>query len=327
MIEIVFSDSAGGLLKHAQHYGNGPYNDQSHPALIFYGVKGRDEKEVQQEEIDAYLKKYHEKERYAWESAIPLRGRSSDVYDFDLGLSMGDITIDVFSEKRLIHLNDAVPFHTGHVDAETYFKKKYQRYRDMAERALRQIADGEPVRIWYSNTANEYCGLLWFCWMMRNAGVSLNQVHAVKLPDWYYDEAANSVLTHSAWGEVHPSLIGHMAKSTQLLPEAFICRCAAAWDDLQQENASLRAVVSGHLISVPEDFYDHLLLKSAEKLHAEKGTFTVGQLVGGVLNHQLGIWDSWLACRVDKFVEAGLLEVTEFADDGWFYRNKLILCK
>ena len=73
--------------------------------------------------------------------------------------------------------------------------------------------------------------------------------------------------------------------------------------------------------------YDYLLLKSAEKLHAEKGTFTVGQLIGGVLNLQLGVWDSWLAYRVNKFVEEGLLEVTERAADGWFYGNKLIYRK
>ena len=39
MIEIVFSDSAGGLLKHAQHYGEGPYNDEGHPGMLFYGAQ------------------------------------------------------------------------------------------------------------------------------------------------------------------------------------------------------------------------------------------------------------------------------------------------
>ena len=62
-IEIVFSDSAGGLLKHAHHYGRGLYNDERHPVFIFYGMKDSDEKEMSQDEIEVCLNKYHEEER------------------------------------------------------------------------------------------------------------------------------------------------------------------------------------------------------------------------------------------------------------------------
>ena len=120
MIEIVFSDSAGGLLKHAQHYGKGPYNDESHPALIYYGVKESGEKETSQEEIDAYLKEYHEKERHAWESAVPLSGCAADVYDLVPSLSVGEIAEDVFSVNRLAHLQEVTVPRSGPVDVDTY---------------------------------------------------------------------------------------------------------------------------------------------------------------------------------------------------------------
>ena len=91
MIEIVFGDSAGGLLKQAQHYGEGPYNDEGHPGMLFFGTKGSSGEAPSQEEIDAIRKAFHEKKRRAWESAIPLGGKSSDVYAFELGLSMGKV--------------------------------------------------------------------------------------------------------------------------------------------------------------------------------------------------------------------------------------------
>ncbi len=322
MIEIVFSDSAGGLLKHAQHYGAGPYNDEGQPGMLFYGAKRSSGEAPSQEEIDAIRKAFHEKKRRAWESAIPLGGKSSDVYDFELGLSMGELNEDEFSVERLRGIRDTVKHGTGN-DEDTYMQMKCQRWQDMTEHATERIAAGEPVRIWYSQNPEESCGLLWFCHKMRRAGVPLDKVHAVSLPDWYYDTISETVETFAGWGGVDPAYIGHLAKSTRLLPKQFVLKCAADWQVLCLENAPLRAVVGGRVISVPEDFYDHLLWKQVERLHEEKGEFGAGLLIGGVLEYQIGVWDSWLAYRVKTFIEQGRLEIAEKAEDGWIYQTKL----
>ena len=322
MIEIVFSDSAGGLLKHAQHYGEGPYNDEGHPVMLYYGAKKSSGEAPSQEEIDAIRKAFHEKKRRAWESAIPLGGKSSDVYDFELGLSMGNLDEEEFSVDRLRHIRDTVKHGAGNGE-DFYYQKKYERYRDMAEHAMERIAAGEPVRIWYSNHADEYCGLLWFCHKMRQAGVPLDKVYTVSLPDWYYNEASETVETFADWGGVDPAYVGHLAKSTQLMPVQLVMKCAADWQELCLENAPLRATIGGKVVSVPEDFYDHLLWKQVERLSEEKGVFGAGPLIGGVLEHQIGVWDSWLAYRVKSFREQGLLEIVEEAEDGWIYQTKL----
>lgn len=322
MIEIVFGDSAGGLLKHAQHYGEGPYNDAGHPGMLYYGAKKSSGEAPSQEEIDAIRKAIHEKKRRAWESAIPLGGKSSDVYDFELGLSMGNLDEDEFSVDRLRCIRDTVKHGAGN-DEDIYYQKRYERYRDMAERAMERIAAGEPVRIWYSQNADEYCGLLWFCWKIRSAGMPLDKVYTVSLPDWYYNAASETVETFVGWGGLDPAYVGHLAKSTQLMPVQLVMKCAADWLDLCRENAPLRAVIGGKVVSVPEDFYDHLLWKQVERLHEEKGVFVAGLLIGSVLEYQIGFWDSWLAYRVKTFIEQGLLEIAEEAEDGWIYQTKL----
>ena len=68
---------------------------------------------------------------------------------------------------------------------------------------------------------------------------------------------------------------------------------------------------------------DHLLWKQVERLHEEKGVFGAGLLIGSVLEYQIGAWDSWLAYRVETFIEQGLLEIAEEAEDGWIYQTKL----
>lgn len=45
---------------------------------------------------------------------------------------------------------------------------------------------------------------------------------------------------------------------------------AQNWTDLVSENAPLRAVISGQLISVPEDFYDFLIWKHLSDNHEKK---------------------------------------------------------
>lgn len=70
---------------------------------------------------------------------------------------------------------------------------------------------------------------------------------------------------------------------------------------------------------MPEDFYDHLLYKAMEKLHAEKDEFGAGQLVGAVYSYQLGIPDSWLICRIKKMIEQGRIEVMKEDPSGFFY--------
>jgi hypothetical protein len=82
------------------------------------------------------------------------------------------------------------------------------------------------------------------------------------------------------------------------------------WRDLQAENAPLRALVSGRLISVNEDFYDHLIDKSLPD-----GAFMMAQLIGTILGrYPLGVSDGWYALRIKKMIADGVLEVVADRD-------------
>lgn len=89
------------------------------------------------------------------------------------------------------------------------------------------------------------------------------------------------------------------------------------WSQLRAENAPLRAIISGRLCSVGEDFYDPFI-----RAHIPDGTFRVAQLIGDVLGQcQLGIGDWWIAKRIQAMVNHGeLITVTE---NGSFYRNEV----
>ena len=80
MIEIVFGESACGSLKIAQTYGKGKYRGSA--VSIF--MRHEDGSVPSSDEMKKAQLQAQEQERIAWENAIPLGGKSSDVYCFDM---------------------------------------------------------------------------------------------------------------------------------------------------------------------------------------------------------------------------------------------------
>ena len=96
MIEIVFGESACGSLKIAQTYGKGKYRGSA--VSIF--MRHEDGSVPSSDEMKKAQLQAQEQERIAWENAIPLGGKSSDVYCFDMVLSVGDISDNGIGEQR-----------------------------------------------------------------------------------------------------------------------------------------------------------------------------------------------------------------------------------
>ena len=106
------------------------------------------------------------------------------------------------------------------------------------------------------------------------------------------------------------------------LPINYLRSLANRWEELQQENATLRAVLNGKLVSVPDSLYDIFILRELEKQEDE---FNEAQLVGQVLGkYQLGIGDAWIALRIEQFIRDGLLiPITAPESDAPIYHRIL----
>ena len=96
MLEIVFSESACGALKLAQRYGEGKYRG----GAIGVIARNKDGSEPSQEELDKLRREAEERERRAWERAVPLGGQREDVFCFALALSVGNVAPEAFWEHR-----------------------------------------------------------------------------------------------------------------------------------------------------------------------------------------------------------------------------------
>ena len=78
---------------------------------------------------------------------------------------------------------------------------------------------------------------------------------------------------------------------------SFLSACAMKWNQLQNENAPLRAMLNGKLQSVSEDIYDRFILREiAEQPEQFKMAIVIGNVLG---KYQLGISDVWISNSID----------------------------
>ncbi|WP_414150930.1 DUF3658 domain-containing protein [Acetobacterium carbinolicum] len=316
MIDILFSDSACGSLKIAQHFGEGKYPVGCMSIIVSH----TDGSKPSKEEIETARKEAEEKARMAWDNATPLDGKTSDIYGFNLLLSIGDISENRLGIKRkqvLEHLFSVYPNDQEHQVAKEIVNRAIEDLKTVRERA----AKGETFRVWYSNQPDDMCGLYWFMSQLNQWNVNDGQVVIVKLPECECDGNGN-VVQKNSWAEVAPEEWYQYFAFQKTVSSVFIQCCASHWQALQAENTPLRAVLNGQLVSMSEKLYDDFIRCEIE---AEDEKFHEAMIVGRVLGkYQLGISDSWVALRIEEMIKDRKLETVTWGDkDMPFYHRVL----
>lgn len=113
-------------------------------------------------------------------------------------------------------------------------------------------------------------------------------------------------------GELDPGQFGTLAASAIELTPIQRQVYANRWLELVQENAPLRAVVNGHLMNVPEDFYDFVLRKAMPPEPVK-----MGEVLARALTVLPGVGDGWLYRRLRAMIAAG--EVQEISPGNGRY--------
>lgn len=307
MLEVVFSDSAAGAMLAAiehPHVVGGA-------ALKANGGGERDAAILQAEA--------EERERRGWENALPLEGDRENILCLPLALSVGNISetgIGAEREKALSLLMGVFPGLASQVVGEllNVARKGYDGLRKRAQ-------NGEAIRVWVSREPDAVCGLYWLMEQLAPIGLETLDVTVVRLPEW---EARpdGCVVQYGGWGEVEPYRFGEMALLGEKLPANLLRSLASRWEELRRENATLRAVLNGALVSVPDSLYDACILRELEKQEEE---FMEARLIGQVLGkYRLGIGDAWIALRIEQWIQDGLLRPTTAPEpDAPLYHRRL----
>jgi len=313
MLEIVFSESAAGCFKVAQHYGDGPY----HSSVLGVFSAAKDSRRSTKWEIRQAKKKAEAEERAKWERAVPLGGNAGDVYCFASDYSVGDISGDGLSQARADSITRLFSFFPELLpDRLCAIADSRENLEAVAVRA----AQGETSRIWYSDQPHEMCGLCWFITQLKSRMGTLPPMQAVRLPNLVRKD--DVMINYMGWGGVGPEELHNFWPLSEEVIPAFAAAAQMKWRELQERGGSLRAVINGELRSVPESFYDYEIEAALAKMGNE---FHEAELIGNILGRsQLGIGDMWIALRIEKMIQDGrLVPLTQPKPGDIIYRRML----
>lgn len=311
MLEVLFSDSAAGSMKYGIHHGA-----EIGGAI---SVIATDEKgcPVSSEETARMQREAEEKERRRWSEAVPLESNVQDILPFPLWLSIGPIDEEGIGPAREATLTRLLSIYPqGQQTAAEILIAARQRLRNLLTRASK-----EPVRLWVDHTPDAACGLRWMLAQLRPLGLKNLDLRVVELPAQAPHEEGGLVLRNL--GELHPSEWGRLARDARVLPAAQAAALVTQWQTLQAQNAPLRAVLNGVLVSADEGLYDPYLRRMLDGL---PDTFREAELIGRTLGQfPLGCGDAWLALRVEQWIADGKLQaVTQPEPDSPLYHRTLL---
>ncbi|HHV09018.1 MAG TPA: DUF1835 domain-containing protein [Clostridiales bacterium] len=302
MLEIVFSDSTKGSMKVAKKF-NG--KDVLGGAIGYIG----------DEPSEAEFKEFLENSKKHWEGQA-VGGSSTDVVYLGFAMDIGDISGEFDNVQRQA-VYSKLWDRFGLADKERVWFFQEQR-RDM-EKLLEAADNGIPIRIWKSNAPYSACGFHFICHVLRNIDCSIS---VISLPE-YKQESENEIVIYNSWMEVDAGKFYQFLPLERQLSRMEKWMYGDRWRDLIAENAPLRAVVNGRLISVPENFYDHIITGNLPE-----DNFVMGRFIGSLLgNYNLGVSDSWYALRIDQMIDEGKLTVVEDKDTSHPYRKLLSRAK
>lgn len=228
----------------------------------------------------------------------------SDAVCLGFALDIGDIQKPVTGEYRARLLCDLLYAEQWGADIE--MRNELERlgsvYRGELEKLDGYVKNGEPIRVWYDSAPYSVCGLLWLCAELEGRSA---RVSVVRLP--HVIVKGDTAVSYSSWGEVEPSAFPRFLKRARELSETEIMVYVHYWSALKRENAPLRAVVNGSVISVPASFYDFLIWK-----YLGNKPINEAMLIGRILGeNQLGVGDWWYAQRIEHYIKKGRILVID----------------
>lgn len=129
------------------------------------------------------------------------------------------------------------------------------------------------------------------------------EINVVSLPEKKIFE--DEIVVYYSWTEVEAGKFYQFLPFEKQLSQMEKKMHSGYWQRLIEENAPLRAIINGEVISVPEDFYDFII-----QSNLPEDDFILGRFIGKLLGeYDLGISDSWYTLRMNKMIEDNKLAV------------------
>jgi hypothetical protein len=183
-----------------------------------------------------------------------------DVAYLFLPLHLGDLSQGVFSETRLAWVHSIM---SGEwLDGINFEIKEQKKAIREIERIKQYLGNGEKIRIWHSDTAEELCAFYYLLSELEGIDGEITHIHKNSL-------AVPFNVRYRSLGAIPYEEILLYLPSEQHISKEEVHWGALEWQKHCREKWKLRANLNGELVGVPETLYDSAIMSFIPK----KGEF------------------------------------------------------
>lgn len=237
-----------------------------------------------------------------------VRKQIESTYVLPLGLRLNYANLDGdIIENQVRREIETAKYFTKNVsedDLEDEYYEFLDEERKKHQKLYQFLTSVQPFRLWLSNTANDYCGLLWFCNMMRDYD---NAISVVWCPGYEYDDRTNISSIKSAWEFLNnPYLLVDNIDNAQALSKAQIDAYSREWERVAAENSKLRILIDNTIVSVNDNFFDSIILGFVGHVPEKKVS-----IMGRILGKWRGCDVAFISERIEHLISAQQIIICE----------------
>lgn len=167
------------------------------------------------------------------------------------------------------------------------------------------LSDGHNIRLWLSNTANDRCGLYWFCDFVKNYA---NTISIVMCPGFEYSHSGQTASVNKSWASFSDlKFVASFASAAHILDLQERAAYAREWSLLVRDNAPLRILIDDSIVGVEESFFDNIILGFIAG-EPQKQVTVMGKMLG---KWQGGCDVAFISMRIEHLVSTGKVKVCE----------------
>lgn len=233
----------------------------------------------------------------------------NDIICLGVMADIGDITEPMFGEYRYRLLYRMLYQEQWGSDPEmkSELKQLGKHYAKEYLRLKRGLKDCEPVRVWLSGSTFSICGFFWLSGLLAKCSAEVCAVELRRFNEQTAAESAAALTVLRDWSECEPREFVKALPLTRRVPHTELISNSMEWQRLTSENAPLRTVIAGHVLSVPVSFYDFLILRYLGSRPMREAVL-IGKILG---ENQLGVGDWWYAHRIECLIRRKSIVILE----------------
>ncbi|WP_228027617.1 DUF1835 domain-containing protein [Bacillus fonticola] len=208
-----------------------------------------------------------------------------------------------------------------------FIEKEYEiRFRNTLEQ-LREIPENVPIVLWTAENASEQVGIRFFLHFLQEKTNEVFLINTSLAFQELYNTKEVQYFVHT--GEVHPEKLRtiYEQKRNSPMTDEEKNQLQKEWAELSETKEVLRVLKKDAIQSVPENYYDHHLVTTAQKLHAKRGKedfIKSARIIGEVYGELAGnVDDSFLEYRLRCLIYDGVFEIRGIPKGMRYYSVRL----